>query len=247
MISQGIEKLILEDKAVCRVLNIGSGIFNHNSGKNSKTIIHNIHIHNTLSNSIEYAAIDPDPIKERLNINIAIQKLLTSCAIFSINIYDSEKEFNITIKNKLNISISQTSITSPYVIVGTSALDFNKDVFFVFKGQNVIFEITEVRDSLNYFITENLTPYELPEKKTDNPIGFQLPNSVFTSYTGGAFDWSARQMGRQTTQQPGGTLSEGFIIPRSGTGALGNTINDVTFTPLLNQFIMNVGIIELNN
>jgi len=247
MISQGIEKLILEDKAVCRVLNIGSGIFNYNSGKNSKTIIHNIHVHNTLSNSVEFADIDPDPIKESLNINQAIERLLASCAIFTINIYDSEKEFNLTIKNKINISVSESISGGTYLIGATSVLDFNKDLFFVFKGQNVIFEITEVRNTLNFLITENLTPYELPEKKTDNPIGFELPNSVYTSYSGGDFDWSARQMGKQTTQQPGGTLCEGFNIPRSGTGALGNTINNITFTPLLNQFIMNIGIIELNN
>lgn len=239
MISSQFEREILRGNAESKILNISESIFNYNAGRGAGVIIESITIHPFILSTFEIDSTNSEIIS-------TINKVIEKNYLFSMNVYGNSQEKNITIKQKISISVT-TIANGRSLLIFTSNTQHTINTFWTFKSENITFEFTDVQDTISNLVAPILADTNLRSKRNTNPNGFNLPNASFTQYSGGNFDWNVRNMGRNTDIVIPGTTQDGFVIPRNGNGVTGNIISS-TIGDLANgnQFIINVGLIEYN-
>jgi len=238
MISQEFEKLIIQGKAINRVLNVATAVSKYNTGRSRSVIVNALHVQPL----IQTFTIDL-PNGTPADAEQAVRDMFTDSAIFTLTAYDNEHEYNITFKNRLNVDVCayQTQAARGFLVTATSILDFKEDIFWLFNGEQISFEISEIRNTLNGAATTSAsTNYT---SKRPNPSGFNDPIIDAINAAGNVI--YPLQIGQIA---PGAQPQyQELVIAKNGTGLTGNKMSDVpTANANITQPVININLIEFN-
>jgi hypothetical protein len=234
MISEQFERLILAGKAEHVIFNVGEGIVNYNLGRGKSAVIESIKVQ-PMQNTFGGSG----------NSGSRFRTLYENTGIISINCYDNKISKTLSVKNSFNpvIDARETTLNT----YGLSNLREKFDLFWLFEGENICIEISDILNSIIATQSTNPTQPNIGTRRRINPNGYSGNVQSAVQYTAGSFNWGVNLFGRGAGINEGGATFNDFVIPKNGDGITGNSIKRGSgIDANINQPIINIGIIEFN-
>lgn len=255
MISPELEKLLLCDKAETQTFNHGGAASNLFVGNYTRSIIHNL-------------IIQPSALRLFYDITTSTEALiqqivrqLSNSSFCTFKASDGQKEYNITFKYEydfIRFDFRDGTIAKTYLMVFAKGTQ-KHDVFWMFKGKNINFQI-----AFNNEILNNTAPIALVNVASEinrefkpNPIGFNLDAGANVYYINPnpGVDWEVKPLGRNTGQSPVNSPAafNDFVLPFIGDGVGGGVPdNAYEFNPNsihtgISLPLININLIHIKN
>ena len=240
MISEKLQSLILNGKAVNRIHNCGNAVNSIHIGRSKHVAIHSIHVQPIITTF--FVDLPNGTISD---VETAYKSIFDSNAIFTLTIYDNGNNKSVTFKNNLSIHVNEYQTVANvrgFMVHATSQLDFKEDCLWLYRGEQITIEISEIRQALNGAVTvPGLADFG---SKQFNPVGFN--NNVKLNILGA--NNILNPLGSQTPITPGQPNYNEFLIAKTGDGITGNILNDAPGAAAnITLPVININLTEFNS